>query len=446
VKFNLTAAIDGEERLQRMRENLRRDIPRLKPQPARKDVLAICGYGPSLKHTWREISTPFVCTTSGAHDFLIERGIIPTFHVEYDPRPHKAKFLEKPHAETTYCISSVCNANMFDQLRNSKVLLWHALGGQDRKDCEVIDEVEEDGIVLFGGSTAGLRALAVGHTLGFHHFELHGMDCSYEPGSSWAGAHPSPQHPTKEVECNGRKFLTSELMINAAEEMATFITQRAAICRFNIHGDNLFAERMKLLIKDNWQTKRKWWEPVGWKPIAVIAGVPQSDDVISEDYRETLRWLHEVDPNYGANYSHVNAVSLFMRATGSEDVLDYGCGKGALAKALKKPIKQYDPAIAGKDQPPEPADLVVCANVLHQVEFASLDAVLSDIARLTRRIAYFEISERAPNEGWIAEIAPAHPPMDGKWWTDLLGEHFEFLGPVVGGMGSLRAACVPRLD
>jgi len=446
MKFAVTVAIDGEERLQRMRENVRRDLPRLKPLPPRDDVLAICGYGPSLKETWRDIKTPFVCTTSGAHDFLISRKIIPTYHVEYDPRPHKAKFLRHPCHQTTYCISSVCNAVLFDQLATHRVLLWHAKGGDDRDDCDIIEEVENDGIVLFGGSTAGLRALAVGHCLGFHRFELYGMDCSYEPGASWAGPHPSAPHRAFEVECNGKRFLTSEMMLNAAEEMFKFMLDRGQICRFTTHGENLFSERINLLGKDGGVVRKRWWKPIGWEPTIFLDGVVQSNALISDDYRDTLRWLHQIDGQFGRGSLHNKAVALLMRAIGSDDVLDYGCGKGELAKTLGKPIKQYDPGVPGKDQTPEPADIVVCVNVLEHVEFASLNAVLKDIAKLTRRVAYFEIVDRPANEGWVAEIAAAHPPMDGKWWGDLLSEHFEFLGPVVGGMGSLRATCVPRMD
>lgn len=440
TKFSVRIAIDGDERLDRMRENIRRDVPRLTLQPVRDGVLAVCGYGPSLKDTWREISTPYVLTTSGAHNFLISRKIIPSWHVEFDPRPHKAKFLEHPCRQTTYCIASVCHPLMFEQLAKSKVLLWHALGGNRDADCEVVNEAEDDGILLTGGSTAGLRALAVGHVLGFRKFALFGMDCSYRDGETWAGGHPSGSHKSFRVNCNGKEFLTSDVMINAADELFGYITAVMADCEFVIHGEHMFAERVKLAkIKD---IVSGWWRPVGFRSKVLIDGVAQSDELLSDDYRATLRWLHQIDPKYGSGAEHANQVSILMRAVGTEDVLDYGCGKGALAKKLGVPIKQYDPGI--DDVLPEPADIVVCANVLQEVEDKSLNAVIEHVAKLTKRVAFFEVATR-PSAEWIAERVAAHGAMDNKWWAEVIEYHFDFVGPPFGNKTRLRAICVPKI-
>jgi hypothetical protein len=70
---------------------------RIQPQPERTDSIAIVGYGPSLKTTWKKIKDfKYVITCSGSHKFLIEKGIIPTWHVEVDPRKHKIGLLGPP--------------------------------------------------------------------------------------------------------------------------------------------------------------------------------------------------------------------------------------------------------------------------------------------------------------------------------------------------------------
>ena len=56
-----------------------------------KRPASIVCYGPSLIDTWEDIKLEkeagnFIVTVSGAHDFLIERGIIPDVHIECDPR------------------------------------------------------------------------------------------------------------------------------------------------------------------------------------------------------------------------------------------------------------------------------------------------------------------------------------------------------------------------
>ncbi len=444
TKFAVKAAIDGDDRLARMRENMARAIPRFEPQPVRDGVLAVVGYGPSLRDTWREIKTPLVCTTSGAHDFLISRKIIPTWHVEFDPRPHKADFLKHPCHQTTYCIASVCNANLFAALASHKVLLWHAGKGDMADDCDLVNEYEADGIVFSGGSNAGLRALALGHALGFRKFELFGMDCSYREGETWAGPHSSKRHPSFKVICNGKEFLTSDVMLNSADELFSFVLAGLKSSKTTIHGEHLFAERIRLLGEQGLEVAggHRWWQPgEGFVPRVIIDGVEQVDRLISDDYKATLRWLHEIDPSYGTGSSHAKQVAMLMRVIASDDVLDYGCGKGALAKKLGKTFKHYDPGI--DDAPPVAADLVVCANVLEEVEDVSLNAVVKHVASLTKRLAYFAINTRKDGE-WIAERTVAHGAMDFRWWSEVLEQHFDFVAPPFGDKTHLRALCVPK--
>src|SRR5687767_8681528 len=94
------------ERLARMRENTARfKGERLKPLEKNDRTLAVCGYGPSLATTWKDVSKcADVLTTSGAHRFLLAHGVVPKFHVECDPRAHKAFFIRNSHPAVTYLI------------------------------------------------------------------------------------------------------------------------------------------------------------------------------------------------------------------------------------------------------------------------------------------------------------------------------------------------------
>src|SRR5262245_47806809 len=76
-------------------------IPRLPPQgELRDDRIAIVCFGPSLKDTIEEIrGFKYVMTCSGAHKVLLEHGIVPTWHVEVDPRKHKIDLLGPPHPD-----------------------------------------------------------------------------------------------------------------------------------------------------------------------------------------------------------------------------------------------------------------------------------------------------------------------------------------------------------
>src|SRR5690242_14390519 len=100
-------------------ENSARISKRLAQEPLKSEPIAIVGYGPSLQDTWPLIKNfKAIMTTSGAHNFLIERGITPTYHVDCDPRPHKAKFTEKPQPGVQYLIGSSAHPKIVDNLIN----------------------------------------------------------------------------------------------------------------------------------------------------------------------------------------------------------------------------------------------------------------------------------------------------------------------------------------
>lgn len=425
TKFAARAAIDGADRLRRMEENMRLDVPRLEPQPIRPGVLAVCGYGPSLRDSWQNITTRFVCTTSGAHDFLAERGIIPTWHVEYDPREHKLDFLRNPRKETTYCIASTCSPNMFELLRDQKVLIWHALAHPD-EDVALIRQVEGDNILLYGGSNAGCRAIVVGHVLGFRAFELHGFDCAYKADTIWAGPHSGEVHHAITIECNGKPFLSSQAMINSCEEVWSTMFKMLAGCQFVVHGDGLLAERLRM---DRVAANGEWWRPTGKakeliKKIAVHQ-VMQIDRVITDKYREQNRLMHEWNPEYGAwSAKHAPVVKQFADALGTTDILDYGCGKRQLEFGLGFAIQNYDPAIPGLDAPPRPADLVVCTDVLEHIEPQCFDAVLVDLKRVTKKQLLVTVATRFANKT-LPDGRNAHLMVrDAEWWEQILAHWF----------------------
>jgi len=101
--------------------------------------------------------------------------------------------------------------------------------------------------------------------------------------------------------------------------------------------------------------------------------------LISEQYREMQRRLHE-NPNYGvASVQYAPIVAEMIEAVGAEELLDYGAGKGRLGQALKpliaRPLRihHYDPAIPQWSAPPEPCRFVACIDVLEHIEPGLLD-------------------------------------------------------------------------
>lgn len=146
---------------------------------------------------------------------------------------------------------------------------------------------------------------------------------------------------------------------------------------------------------------------------------------ISEDYRSINKELHESNPNYGTiGQVYADQVMTLVELTGSRDILDYGCGKSTLAMNLPFDIREYDPAIKGKEGKPTPADIVICTDVLEHVEPEYIDAVLDHLKSLTRRTGLFSVATR-PAMKTLSDGRNAHlivKPL--SWWIDKLESRF----------------------
>jgi hypothetical protein len=264
----------ADERLQRVSDNMRRfrrgsSGYLREPLPERDETLMVCGYGPSLARTWQDIMQvpdAKVMTTSGAHDFLISRGIVPDYHVECDPREHKCFFLKNPHPQTRYYIASHCHPKMFEMLRSHKVTMWHGFTDDDlHRQCANLYRLDRKAVLLSGGTNVGMRALIVGRHLGFRKFVVHGIDCSYDGETLWAGEHSGKRHNTVKVKVDGKVFDTSDIMMQATDD---FFNQSKYLygCSFVILGGGLLAARGELYKRDpELALSPKWWEPVGFE-------------------------------------------------------------------------------------------------------------------------------------------------------------------------------------
>lgn len=115
--------------------------------------------------------------------------------------------------------------------------------------------------------------------------------------------------------------------------------------------------------------------------------------VISEAHRDLNRRFHAARPDYGSfGAKWALGVLALAEMIGARDILDYGAGKQPLAKAIREiPVRSYDPAVPGIDDPPEPADLVVCVHVLEHVEPGCLEAVLADLRRCAHKAVFITV-------------------------------------------------------
>ena len=161
--------------------------------------------------------------------------------------------------------------------------------------------------------------------------------------------------------------------------------------------------------------------------------------VISDKQRALNRALHEGNSNFGnrgdaagfAGESLSTALNRMHELGVCNSFLDYGTGKGKLVTRLRKEVKSqikimgYDPAVdEWESKPDEPADILSCLDVLEHIEISSIDEVLNDIHKLTRRFCYLVIdlqpAVKTLSDGRNAHILLA--PTD--WWIAKVAQHF----------------------
>jgi len=151
-----------------------------------------------------------------------------------------------------------------------------------------------------------------------------------------------------------------------------------------------------------------------------------AEQLISEEYRELNTQLHEDRKDYGTTgHQFADLVGGLAASMGTDDILDYGAGKQTLANSLPQyPIKSYDPAIEYISKRPEPADLVVCTDVMEHIEPDCLDAVLDDLKNLTKKICMVTVATR-PAVKTLKDGRNAHLIVeDYRWWLPKFWERF----------------------
>lgn len=144
--------------------------------------------------------------------------------------------------------------------------------------------------------------------------------------------------------------------------------------------------------------------------------------LISEEYRELNRQLHQTNDAYGVSGHKWRQKVRELSSWGRQPILDYGCGKASLAKSLGPAymVTNYDPAIEGLDTSPEPHPVVVAGDMLEHIEPDCLTAVLADLWRVTSNKALFVV-HLGPAKKTLPDGRNTHliqkPP---GWWQQTI--------------------------
>jgi hypothetical protein len=430
-----------EEYFENLRANCKRDLPNLKQQPETDKIMVmVCG-GPTAKDFLEEIRAKgnddnyvIVCSNK-THDWLIENQIVPDIFFMIDPKKGKVKDVQHPHKDVRYLIGAQCTPGVFDALegynvtriltycniKESEYNEYNIRTGTGLYDSQIIDAFigATNYTQLDGGTMAGLRAMTLGNILGFKTVEFYGFDsCFFDTDKDGNPIYYSYDKKRieniRECECSdGRVFLTTPVFESQARQFIKW-KHKLEWMKFIIHGDSLTAHIDKI---DEEQLK------------------PKHDLLITPYMRKLVAEHHRNNPSFGGYYAieHVGSIcllagQLIKKFGGEMTVLDYGCGKGKL-KELMPPITgltviNYDPCMDEFSQRPEPADIVVCTDVLEHIEMECLENVLDDLKRLCKKACYVTIAMGEANN-YYSDGQNAHlivkPP---EWWIPKLQKRF----------------------
>lgn len=153
--------------------------------------------------------------------------------------------------------------------------------------------------------------------------------------------------------------------------------------------------------------------------------------LISESYRKQQEKLHK-NPNYGvASIEYAPFVSKIINQLQVTELLDYGAGKGNLAKHLKVDhdleVNHYDPARPQWADTPDSSQMVTCIDVLEHIEPELLDNVLNDLKRCTEFYGFFTV-HTGPAVKVLDDGRNAHLTQESAaWWLPKFLERWELI-------------------
>lgn len=393
---------------EQIRSNIKKVTGRIEQGVDTDEPCAIVGYGPSLADTWEELKnfkTIFTC--SGSHKFLLSKGIIPTYHCEVDPREHKIELLGTPHKDVTYFPASCIHPKYIKHLQDAgaNIKLWHVFAS-DGESEQVIPRGE---YMVTGGCDVGMRSMTIARFMGYKNLHIFGMDGSEGKTGKHAAAHPNQPKQSDITIVNGKEFRTTHALLESAKMVFHELDQLKDV-DYHFYGDGMIQEMAKTYVRQGANG-------------SVLAA--QKPILISDEMRGLNSQLHQDNPYYGSGGSKYAETVIQMKTPEITSILDYGCGKSQLAKSLPFPIWQYDPAIPEHSEPPRPADLVICTDVLEHIEKETLDAVLDDLRRVTVKVGYFVIhigpAKKVYADGRNAHLIQETP----EWWVKKLQSRFE---------------------
>ena len=242
--------VPPEHVIRNVRANIQRGLPQMQVhEPNEQLVLLILG-GPSLpefeddiREKWK--SGAALISTNATHDWLIERGLTPSLHMQLDARPFNARFVQNWQAGIKYFIASQSDPMVFDTLEGADVTIWHCMSKPNERRLlhkYYLGNFYE----VPGGGTIGTRGLMLLRMLGFCNIEAYGFDSCYMGDDHHAYEQAeNGSDPIGVTDIDGREFRCEPWMFEQAQDFLKMLEHVDEKFNLVVHGDGLIAHLIK---------------------------------------------------------------------------------------------------------------------------------------------------------------------------------------------------------
>lgn len=181
----------------------------------------------------------------GAHDWLIDNGIVPNAAIAVDAQQSRAKCFTKPHPNVLYLCASQMHPDTWDHLRGYQVVIWHQLVNRAQLDMPHW----KGKCILMGASTTGNGALFLLHTMGKRNVHLYGIDSSIPAPHWWSrwirpvlkldGARVRDGNSLIQIVLDGKTYWSTPEMVMQAEEFPLMVPMMKGM-EITPHGDGYY--------------------------------------------------------------------------------------------------------------------------------------------------------------------------------------------------------------
>lgn len=347
---------------------------------------------------------------NGAHDYLLDNGIIPDFAVCLDARQENADFYIRPQESTIYLIASQCDPSVFEALSGHNVLMWHSGTGQEMRDL-----IGREFIEINGGCTVGLRALPLSYAIGFTDLNLYGYDSSFEEDHHAYSQPLNDGCDVIEVEADGRSFMTSPTMAKQAYQFQSVVMMLHPHAEITVHGAGLLPAIHQ----------------------AMQRPVDPNDLEAVERRKYCNMWAFSEYRKYSPGEDHVDQALAYMKPG---TLIDFGCGTGRPAQRFKNlgfDVTGIDHAYNCLDEdidiklvianlwdlPDIEAEYGYCTDVMEHIPQDKVDDVIAGISNRVKT-CFFAIHTDHDAMGSLIGETLHLTVQDADWWHDKLSVHF----------------------